>query len=92
MLMVELLLGNYISSSLLQITLTPQYSASLDQPAVLIVPIVCGLAFLATVGVENKYSTMLPVPRWSTGKTALLWVRLWWVLTLTAKREYFSHF
>lgn len=60
MLMVGIIVGAIISSSLLkQITLDApiqQLQASINRLFLIVPPIVCGLAFLATVGVENKYS------------------------------------
>ncbi len=60
MLMVGIIVGAIISSSLLrQITLDAPLEtlqASINRLFLIVPPIVCGLAFLATFGVENKYS------------------------------------
>jgi BCD family chlorophyll transporter-like MFS transporter len=60
MLMVGIIVGAIISSSLLkQIALDAplqQLQASINRLFLIVPAIVCGLAFLATVGIESKYS------------------------------------
>lgn len=56
MLMVGIVLGAVISARLVEGLTLETLQASINRLFLIVPAIVCGLAFLATVGVENKYS------------------------------------